>query len=39
MNNIIQDINNDGKIDLREWIVFGVTTIGNIIITIINVIH
>ena len=30
---------NDGKIDWRDWLVFGMTTIGNIIFTIINVIH
>ena len=39
MSNIIQDINNDGKIDWRDWVVFGITTIGNIIFTIVNVIH
>ena len=39
MSNIIQDINNDGKIDWRDWVAFGMTTIGNIIFTIINVIH
>ena len=39
MSNIIQDINNDGKIDWRDWVVFGMSTIGNIIFTIINIIH
>ena len=39
MSNVIQDINNDGKIDWKDWVVFGMTTIGNIIFTIVNVIH
>lgn len=39
MENIIHDINNDGKIDWRDWLVYGITTIGNIIFTIINIVH
>lgn len=39
MNNIIQDVNNDGKIDWKDWLVFGMTTIGNIVFTLINIIH
>ena len=39
MSNIIQDVNNDGKIDWKDWLVFGITTIGNIIFTIINIVH
>ena len=39
MKNIIQDINNDGKIDWRDWLVCGSMTIGNIIFTIINIVR
>lgn len=36
---IIRDYNNDGKLDYKDYIFYGLTIAGNIIFTIINVIH
>lgn len=36
---IIRDYNNDGKLDYKDYIFYGLTITGNIIFTIINVIH
>lgn len=36
---IIRDYNNDGKLDYKDYIFYGLTIVGNIIFTIINVIH
>lgn len=35
----IKDYNNDGKIDWKDWVFYGVTIAGNIIFTIINILH
>lgn len=36
---IIRDYNNDGKLDYKDYIFYGLTIAGNIIFTIVNVIH
>lgn len=36
---IIKDYNNDGKLDYLDYIFYGLTIMGNIIFTILNVIH
>lgn len=36
---IIKDYNNDGKLDYKDYIFYGLTIAGNIIFTIVNVIH
>lgn len=36
---IIQDFNNDGKLDYKDYIFYGLTIAGNIIFTIVNVLH
>ncbi len=33
------DYNGDGKIDWKDYFVFGVTLIGNVILTVVNVLH
>lgn len=35
----VKDYNNDGKIDYKDFIFYGVTIVGNIIFTIINILH
>ena len=37
--NIIQDFNNDGKIDWVDFLLYGLVTTGNIIFTIFNIIN
>ena len=36
---VIQDYNNDGKLDWKDYIFYGLTIAGNIVFTIINIIH
>lgn len=36
---IIRDYDNDGKLDYKDYIFYGLTIAGNIIFTIVNVIH
>lgn len=36
---IIRDYNNDGKLDYKDCIFYGLAITGNIIFTILNVIH
>lgn len=36
---VIQDYNKDGKLDWKDYIFYGLTIAGNIIFTIINVLH
>lgn len=36
---IIRDYNNDGKLDYKDYIFYSLTIVGNIIFTIVNVIH
>ena len=35
----IQDYNNDKKIDWIDYVIYGLTLTGNIILTILNIIH
>lgn len=35
----IKDYNNDGVLDWKDYIFYGLTIAGNIIFTIINIIH
>lgn len=35
----VKDYNNDGKIDYKDFIFYGVTIVGNIIFTLINILH
>ena len=35
----IEDYNKDGKLDWKDYIFYGLTITGNIIFTIINVLH
>ena len=37
--NVIQDCNNDGKIDWKDSLFYGLTVGGNIIFTLINIFH
>ena len=37
--NVIQDYNNDGKIDLIDYLFYGLTIMGNVIFTLINIFH
>lgn len=37
--NVIQDYNNDGKIDWKDFLFYGLTIGGNIIFTLINIFH
>lgn len=36
---VIQDYNKDGKLDWKDYIFYGLTIAGNIIFTIINIVH
>lgn len=36
---IIRDYNNDGKLNYKDYIFYGLTLVGNIIFTIVNIIH
>lgn len=36
---VIQDYNKDGKLDWKDYIFYGLTIAGNIVFTIINIIH
>lgn len=36
---IIRDYNNDGKLDYKDYVFYGLTIAGNIIFTIVNVFH
>lgn len=36
---IIRDYNNDGKMNYKDYIFYGLTLVGNIIFTIVNIIH
>lgn len=35
---IIQDYNNDNKIDWKDFIFYGITIVGNIVFTIFNIV-
>ena len=35
----IKDYNNDSKLDWKDWLFYGVTIAGNILFTIINILH
>lgn len=35
----IKDYNNDGKLDWKDYIFYSITIVGNIVFTIINVLH
>ena len=35
----VKDYNNDGKIDYKDFIFYGITIVGNIIFTLINILH
>lgn len=37
--NIIQDYNNDGRIDWIDFLIYGMTITGNVILTLINILH
>ncbi len=37
--NGVTDYNGDGKVDWRDYLVFGVTLAGNIILTVVNILH
>lgn len=36
---VIQDYNNDGKLDWKDYLFYSLTIVGNIVFTIINIIH
>ena len=36
---VIKDYNNDNKIDWKDYIIYSVMLTGNIIFTIINIVH
>lgn len=36
---VIKDYNNDGKLDWKDYIFYSLTIVGNIVFTIINVLH
>lgn len=36
---VIKDCNNDGKLDWKDYIFYGLSIVGNIVFTIINVLH
>lgn len=36
---VIQDYNKDGKLDWKDYLFYGLTIAGNIVFTIINVLH
>lgn len=35
----IKDYNNDGKLDWKDYIFYSLSVVGNIVFTIINVLH
>lgn len=35
----IIDYNNDGKLDWKDWVFYSLTIVGNIVFTIINIVH
>ena len=35
----IKDYNNDGKLDWKDYIFYGLTIVGNIVFTVINVLN
>lgn len=37
--NVIQDCNNDGRIDWKDFLFYGMTITGNVVLTLINVFH
>lgn len=37
--NVIQDCNNDGKIDWKDFLFYGLTISGNVIFTLINILN
>ena len=37
--NVIQDYNNDGHIDWKDFLFYGLTITGNVIFTLINIFH
>lgn len=37
--NVIQDCNNDGIIDWKDFLFYGMTITGNVIFTLINILH
>lgn len=36
---VMQDFNKDGKIDCRDFLFYGLSITGNIIFTILNIVH
>ena len=36
---VIQDYNNDGKLDWKDYLFYSLSVVGNIVFTIINIIH
>ena len=36
---VIKDCNNDGKLDWTDYVFYGLSIVGNIVFTIINVLH
>lgn len=36
---VIQDYNKDGKLDWKDYIFYGLTIAGNIVFTILNIVH
>lgn len=39
IQDLIQDYNNDGKLDWKDLLFYGLTIGGNIIFTLINIFH
>lgn len=37
--NVIQDCNNDGKIDWKDFLFYGLTISGNVIFTLVNILN
>ena len=37
--NVIQDYDNNGKLDWKDFLFYGLTIGGNILFTLINIIH
>lgn len=35
----IKDFNKDGKIDVKDFIFYGMTIVGNVILTLLNIVH
>ena len=37
--NVIQDCNKDGKIDWKDFLFYGLSVAGNVLFTVLNIIH